>query len=90
MSEIIHDLSNEEYHDRNGKYRDYISSSLLKLYTKSPAAYKYALDHPQQETDAMCFGSLFHNLMASLAEHNGDCGKAMRAWSENLAFLFLR
>lgn len=86
MSEIIHGLSNEEYHDRHGKYGDYISSSLLKLYAKSPSAYKYALDHPQDETDAMRFGSLFHDLMASLATHNADWGNAMRAWSKNLAF----
>lgn len=26
MNNIIHGLSNEEYHDRNGKYGDYISS----------------------------------------------------------------
>jgi hypothetical protein len=82
--EIIYNLSNEEYHDRNGKYGDYISSSLLKLYAKSPAAYKYALDHPQEQTDAMRFGSLFHDLMASLAKY-GDFDNAYRYWRDGLA-----
>lgn len=83
MSEIIHGLSNEEYH--HGKiYRDYISSSLLKLYAKSPAAYRYALDHPQEETDAMRFGSLFHDLMASLATHS-DFENAYQNWRDSLA-----
>ncbi len=67
MSEIIHGLSNNEYH-HGAKYRDYLSSSQLKWYLRSPAAYRYALDHPPQETEAMRFGSLFHDLMAALAE----------------------
>lgn len=85
MSEIIHGLSNADYHDRNGKYGDYISSSLLKLYAKSPAAYKYALDHPQEETDAMKFGSLFHDLMASCAEHYDNGTAAFGRWYEGIA-----
>lgn len=71
MSEIIHGLSNAEYH-HGEKWRDYISSSQLKLYAVSPKAYKYAMEHPQEQTDAMKFGSLFHDLMASLAEVKGD------------------
>lgn len=86
MSEIIHGLSNEEYHNRHGKYGDYISSSLLKLYAKSPAAYKYALVHPQEETDAMRFGSLFHGLMASLAANDGDYTRGLDEWKNGLAW----
>lgn len=81
--EIIYNLSNEEYH-HGEKYRDYISSSQLKLYAKSPAVYKYALDHPQEETDAMRFGSLFHDLMASLATYS-DFDNAYRYWRDSLA-----
>lgn len=84
MSVTIYGLSNADYHDRNGKYGDYISSSQLKLYAKSPAAYKCALDHPQEETDAMRFGSLFHDLMASLATHK-DFDNAYRYWRDSLA-----
>lgn len=85
MEPIIYGLDNDRYHNGEEE-RTFLSSSQLKLYLKSPAAYKYALDHPQEQTEAMRFGSLFHDLMVSLAEHNADWGKAMRAWSENLAF----
>lgn len=84
MSEVIYGLSNADYHDRNGKYGDYISSSLLKLYAKSPAVYKYALDHPQEETDAMRFGSLFHDLMATIAIYNGDYSAGHDKWCQGV------
>lgn len=85
MSEIIHGLSNEEYHDRHGRFGDYISSSLLKLYAKSPAAYKHALDHPAEQTDAMRLGSLFHDLMASLAQSDGKWDNGYNAFWNSLA-----
>lgn len=72
MSEIIHGLSNEAYHN-SPEYAEYISSSQLKLYLKSPAAYKYAVEHPQPQTDAMRFGSLFHDVMAAIAEGASLC-----------------
>ncbi|MCM1220095.1 MAG: PD-(D/E)XK nuclease-like domain-containing protein [Lachnospiraceae bacterium] len=70
MNAVIHGLSNEEYHDLNGKYGCYISSSLLKLYKKSPAAYYYATHNATNEqTDAMRFGSLFHSAMQLFQEY---------------------
>ena len=84
-SNIIYDLPNEVYHRGEG-YRDYLSSSQLKAYAKSPKFAKFMLDNPQEETDAMRFGSLFHDLMASCAEHNKSFVEALKGWSKNLAF----
>lgn len=65
---VIHGLSNEAYH-HEAPYSEYLSSSSLKLYLKSPKAAKFALDNPTEEkSDALCFGSLFHDCMAALAE----------------------
>ena len=85
MSEIIHGLSNDEYHDPNGKWGEYVSSTALKRYLISPRAYKYALTHPEAETDAMKFGSLFHDLMAYLAESMGDWQRGYAEWLGRLA-----
>lgn len=67
MESIVNGLSNELYHHGEG-YRDYISSTSLKHYLRSPKYYKYMQEHPQGETDAMRFGSLFHDCMAAMAE----------------------
>lgn len=80
MSEIIHGLSNEEYHNQNGKWGEYISSSQLKLYGISPKHYRYCIDHPQEQTDAMRLGSLFHDVMAAMAE-----GASMRETIDAIA-----
>lgn len=65
---VIHGLSNEAYHHET-PYSEYLSSSQLKLYLKSPKAAKFTLDNPTEEkSDALRFGSLFHDLMAALAE----------------------
>lgn len=82
--QIIRDLSNEEYHT-SPEWRDYVSSTQLKLIAKSPKAFRYALDNPQEQTDAQRFGSLFHDLMACLAMHNGDWGRGYGVWLEGLA-----
>lgn len=60
---VIHGLSNEAYH-HEAPYSEYLSSSQLKLYLKSPKAAKFALDNPTDEkSDALRFGSLFHMAM---------------------------
>lgn len=65
---VIHGLSNEAYH-HEAPYSEYLSSSLLKRYAVSPKAFKFALDNPTEEkSDALRFGSLFHDCMAALAE----------------------
>ena len=67
MQNIIYGLSNETYH-RGEDYREYLSSTQLKWYLKSPRHFRHMLDHPEDETDAMRFGSLFHDCLAALAE----------------------
>ena len=68
MENVIHGLSNEAYHHEK-PYSDYLSSSSLKLYLKSPKTAKFALDNPfEDKSDALRFGSLFHDCMAALAE----------------------
>lgn len=84
MSETIHGLSTEAYH-HSPEYADYISSSQLKLYAVSPKAYKYAMEHPTEQTDALRFGSLFHDLMAYLAESKGDWQRGYAEWLGRLA-----
>lgn len=69
----IHGLSNEAYHHRK-PYSEYLSSSQLKLYDRSPKVAKFALDNPEEEkSDALRFGSLFHDCMAALAEGASLC-----------------
>lgn len=66
MAEIIRGLSNDEYH-HGEKYADFLSSSQLKLYLKSPKAFKYAVAHPDEErNDNLEFGSLFHSGMEAV------------------------
>ena len=84
MNEVIQGLSNEEYH-RGEKYRDYLSSTQLKAYALSPKHAKFMRDNPQEQTDAMRFGSLFHDLMASLAEENGAWKWGYSKWLDGLA-----
>lgn len=64
----VYGLSNEDYHNSE-PYRQYLSSSQLKKYLISPKAFKYSLDNPEEtKSDALRFGSLFHDCMAALAE----------------------
>lgn len=83
MENIIYGLSNEQYHHGEAE-REYISSSLLKIYAKSPRSAKYAMEHPQEETDAMRFGSLFHDLMA-YASQIDNALRAHDKWREDIA-----
>lgn len=81
---VIHGLSNEAYHHEH-PYSEYLSSSQLKLYLKSPKAAKFALDNPTEEkSDALRFGSLFHDLMACLAE-NTNYPDAYGDWLRHIA-----
>lgn len=84
MENIIHSLSNEDYH-HSPPYNEYLSSSQLKWYMKSPRYFKYMLDNPQEQTDAMRFGSLFHDLMASMALHYENGTEAIARWLDNIA-----
>lgn len=66
-------LPNHAYH-HEAPYSEYLSSSQLKRYAVSPKAFKFALDNPTEEkSDALRFGSLFHDCMAALAEGATIC-----------------
>lgn len=84
MEQIIRGLSNEAYH-HEAPYSEYLSSSQLKRYAVSPKAFKFALDHPEPQTDAMRIGSLFHDLMASCAEHYDNNTAAIQTWLDGIA-----
>ncbi len=75
ISKVIYHLSNEDYHNSE-EYRDYISSTQLKLYARSPKTARYAMDNPEQPTEALRFGTLFHDLMEQL------CGDACENFAE--------
>lgn len=80
----IYGLSNEAYHHEE-PYSEYLSSSQLKRYAISPKAAKFALDNPTEDkSDALRFGSLFHDLMACLAE-NTNYPDAYSDWLRHIA-----
>lgn len=85
MIDTIYGLSNEDYHFKE-PYREYLSSSALKHYLKSPKAAKFAIDNPVEEkSEALLFGSLFHDLMANIANVNGMWTRGYDAWRAGLA-----
>ena len=82
---VIHGLSNEAYH-HEAPYSEYLSSSQLKRYAVSPKAFKFALDNPvEDKSDALRLGSLFHDLMASCAEHYDNGTEAIAEWMRHIA-----
>lgn len=84
MESIVYGLSNEQYH-HGEEERQYISSSQLKKLAVSPKYFRYCLDHPEPQTDAMRLGSLFHDLMACSAEHYDNGTKALTQWLSGIA-----
>lgn len=85
IEQTIHGLSNEAYHHQ-APYSEYLSSSQLKRYLISPKAFKFALDNPTEEkSDALRFGSLFHDLMAAYADKPQDEVAAVRQWEQGIA-----
>lgn len=85
MNNTIYGLSNYAYHNES-PYSDYLSSSSLKLYLKSPKAAKFALDNPTEDkSDVLRIGSLFHDLMACSAEHYDNGTKAIAEWMRHIA-----
>lgn len=55
---IYPDIPNDDYHVGPG-----ISSSELKIVTKSPAHYKYASENPRPQTPAMALGTAVHAMI---------------------------
>ncbi len=84
MDNTIYGLSNYAYHHQK-PYSDYLSSSDLKIYCRSPKAAKHSLDNPEEtKSDALRFGSLFHDLMASYAGHNNNELAAIKQWEQGM------
>ncbi len=85
MKDTIYGLSNHAYH-HEAPFTDYLSSTQLKNYMKSPKYAKWKLDNPDEEkSDALAFGSLFHDLMASLAAVKGEWVQGYGCWLDNIA-----
>ncbi len=65
------EIPNETYH--NGEnYKEFCSSSNLKLMLTSPKYARYALDNPKEiESEAKSQGSVYHSMLASLT-NRGD------------------
>lgn len=56
---IIKGLPNEDYHRGEG-YKDYISSTGIRRFLKSPSKFRYA---KEEETVQMRFGTAYHSLI---------------------------
>lgn len=85
MENVIHGLSNEQYH-HGEEERQYLSSSQLKWYLRSPKFFKHNIDNPTEDkSDALRLGSLFHDLMACCAEHYDNGSKAIAEWMRHIA-----
>lgn len=60
METKIRGLSNDEYH-RGDRYKDWLSSTQLKHYLKSPKVFRHYMDNGEQsKSEVLEFGSLFH------------------------------
>lgn len=63
-----------------------MSSSQLKWYLRSPKFFKHNIDNPTEDkSDALRLGSLFHDLMASCAEHYDNDTAAIQTWLDGIA-----
>jgi PDDEXK-like domain of unknown function (DUF3799) len=62
LPSLIHDMPNEHYHSPEMKSR-FVSKSGLDQIAKSPAHFKWFLEHPTEETAALVFGSAFHTMI---------------------------
>lgn len=80
---VIYGLSNDLYH-RGEPYNEYLSSTQLKAYAKSPKFAKFMIDNPPVETEAMRFGTLFHDCMAALTVKNGKL-QGLDDWRNGIA-----
>lgn len=83
---IINGLSNHAYHYEE-PYSDYLSSSALKIYARSPKAFKFAVENPDEsQSDALRIGSLFHSYMECAASHTDMASDAIASlWMQGIA-----
>ena len=62
-----------------------MSSSQLKWYLRSPKFFKHNIDNPTEDkSDALRLGSLFHDLMASIAERK-SINTGLLEWHSHIA-----
>ena len=72
------EISNEDYH-RSDKFLDYISSSSLKNYMISPKYARYTQLNPEEKKgEAMTYGSVYHDMLASITNTGGMKGFEQR------------
>ncbi len=65
------EITNEDYHNSD-QFKEFCSSSMLKLMLVSPKYARYALDNPKDiESEAKSQGSVYHSMLESLA-NRGD------------------
>lgn len=85
IKDTIYGLTNEAYHSIR-PYTEWLSSTQLKLYTKSPLFFKHTLDNPvEDKSEALKFGSIFHSVM-EFAAISMDMGTQMFGnWIKTLA-----
>ena len=78
------EIDNETYHNGD-QYKEYCSSSKLKLMLTSPKYARYCLDNPEsKESEAKSQGSVYHSMLGSLTNKGDlslwgcadDCGPA--------------
>ena len=64
---FISDQINNDYYHNADEFKEFCSSSVLKLMMVSPKYARYCLDHPEKkESEAMSQGSVYHSMLASL------------------------
>lgn len=60
-------MSNKEYRDKPG-----LSASSIKAMAKSMAHYKYAIDHPQEDSEALLFGRAYHKYVLEPSDFSSE------------------
>lgn len=66
---ILDNLTNEAYH-HGAEFAEYFSSSQIKNYLVSPKYARYTwLNHELKTSDALTFGSVYHDLLESRVNH---------------------
>jgi len=76
---LIHDMPNEQYHSPEMKAQ-FVSKSGLDQIAKSPAHFKWFLDHPTEETPVLVFGSAFHTMILEPERADTDIIKIPDSW----------
>jgi hypothetical protein len=76
---LIDDMPNEHYHSPEMKDH-FVSKSGLDQIAKSPAHFKWFLNHPTEETPALVFGSAFHTMILEPERAGTDIVQMPDSW----------